>query len=87
MPYSIDDLKQHLESLWESWMNWDNYGGKSNDERMTWWIDHIKPHAMFNYQSLDDPQFQECWALSNLRPLEKISNIRKNAKYEEKRDE
>ncbi len=78
LPYSIEELKEHLESLWESWMNWDNYGGYMNDPRKTWHVDHIKPQSSFNFRSMDDPELLECWALSNLQPLEKIENVRKN---------
>jgi hypothetical protein len=46
LPYSINELKKHLESLWEPWMNWNNYGGRTNDPRLTWHIDHIKPLAL-----------------------------------------
>lgn len=77
LPYTPQQLKTHLESLWEPWMNWSNYGGKPNDSRKTWWIDHIKPQSLFPYKSLDDPLFVECWALNNIRPLEKIANISK----------
>ncbi len=80
LPYTPEQLKNHLESLWEPWMSWDNYGGKPDDVRRTWWIDHIKPHSFFKYQSLDDPLFVECWALFNLRPLEKKENILKSTK-------
>ena len=49
-------------------MNWDNYG--------TYWeIDHIIPRNLFNnifdYKSKN---FQICWSLMNLRPLEKSLN-------------
>lgn len=54
-------------------MSWDNYGAKPG----CWTIDHIVPQSHFCYTSLKDPQFQKCWALSNLRPLEYIANIRK----------
>lgn len=81
LPYSIEELKAHLESQWETWMSWDNYGGWPNEKRKTWHIDHIKPHCLFPYKSMDDPLFEECWALSNLRPLEKKANIRKGKKY------
>lgn len=81
LPYSIQKLKEHLEKQFEPWMNWDNYGGKSNNKDKTWWIDHIKPQSQFQYTSMDDPLFVECWALNNLRPLEKISNIQKGAKW------
>ena len=77
LPYTPQQLKEYLEKLWEPWMNWDNYGGRPNDSRETWWIDHIKPHSSFPYKSLDDPLFIECWSLDNLRPLEKIANISK----------
>jgi hypothetical protein len=75
LPYTVEKLKEHLENQFESWMSWDNYGGKSNDPRQTWQIDHIIPQSKFNFTEMTDPQFQECWALSNLRPLEKIQNI------------
>jgi hypothetical protein len=78
LSYTTKELKDHLESLFEPWMNWDNYGGRNDSEEMTWHIDHIIPHSKFQYKSLDDPLFKECWALSNLRPLEKIKNITKN---------
>jgi hypothetical protein len=78
LPYTVEELKFHIESLWESWMNWDNYGGANNSKNKSWQIDHIIPHSKFPYKSFDDILFQECWALSNLRPLEKIENIRKN---------
>jgi hypothetical protein len=77
LPYAIEDLKSHLENLWEPWMNWDNYGGRPNEKRKTWWIDHIVPQSNFAYTTMDDPLFVECWELSNLRPFEKIANMSK----------
>lgn len=82
LPYTPYELKSYLESMWEPWMNWDNYGGAMNDKRKTWHIDHIKPHSLFNYSSLEDKEFLECWSLSNLRPLDKIENVRKSNKLE-----
>lgn len=77
LPYTPQQLKEHLESQFEPWMTWENYGGKTNNKRKTWWIDHIIPQSHFQFISMEDLQFQECWALSNLRPLEKIENIEK----------
>jgi hypothetical protein len=77
LPYSAEDLRKHLESLWEPWMNWDNYGGNMDDPRKTWHIDHINPQSNFVFTSLADQAFVECWSLSNLRPLEKIENVKK----------
>lgn len=76
LPYSMIDLKNHLENLWEPWMNWDNYG----NDKGNWQIDHIIPTSSFSFKSMDDKEFKECWALSNLRPLEKIENIKKGNK-------
>ncbi len=77
LPYTPQQLKEHLESQFEDWMSWDNYGGSNGNVEKTWHIDHIKPQAHFPYTSLDDVLFQECWALVNLRPLEKIENMSK----------
>ena len=40
--------------------------------------DHIYPQSLLPYDSLDHPNFQKCWALDNLQPLEHIANIRKS---------
>ena len=71
--YTIEDLIKHLESLFEPWMSWNNYG--------KWEIDHKKPKSLFRYEKPEDKEFQECWALENLQPLEKIANIKKGNNY------
>lgn len=81
LSYTADELKQHIESQWESWMNWDNYG-KYDPNKDTWQIDHIIPQSKLPYTSIDDDNFKKCWDLSNLRPLETIANIRKSNKVE-----
>lgn len=80
--YSLDELMAHIESLWEPWMNWDNWGpyivdlwDDNDSSTWTWHLDHIKRHREFDYESMDDSQFRECWALSNLRPLSAKVNI------------
>jgi len=40
---SFEELKFHLESKWEPWMNWDNYGLYNGAEGYGWDIDHIVP--------------------------------------------
>jgi len=76
--YSINELKKHLESQFESWMNWDNYGVYKTDGKKTWQIDHIIPQSKLLYNSMDHPNFKKCWALSNIRPLESYSNLIKS---------
>lgn len=87
LPYSISDLKIHLEKQFEPWMTWKNrgkYESKIWDDYDTltwkWQIDHIIPHSTFKYSSMEDEEFQKCWALSNLRPLSAKQNIRDNAR-------
>lgn len=67
VPYTLQELKEHLESQFDKNMSWDNYGSY-------WEIDHIRPQNTFNITSPDDPDFQICWSLANLRPLEKSLN-------------
>lgn len=75
--YTLNDLMIHLEKQFKPWMSWENWGkGKEK-----WNIDHIKPKSLFHYTSPEDKEFKECWALSNLQPLEEIENIRKSNKF------
>jgi len=76
-PYTISELKQHLEKQWEPWMNWNNHGKISNNKR-TWNIDHIIPQSSLPYNSMEEENFQKCWALENLRPMESFANLRKS---------
>ena len=57
-------------------MTWENQGSY-------WHIDHIKPKSLFEYDSIDHPEFKKCWSLDNLQPLEAKENMRKNNKYSE----
>jgi len=71
--YTLEDLMKHLESQFEPWMSWDNYG--------KWEIDHIKPKSLFHYETPEDPEFKECWGLENLQPLEISTNRKKHNHY------
>lgn len=79
--YTLSDLKNHLESLFEPWMNWENHGVYKLNGPKVWNIDHIIPKSWFNYTSPEDPEFKECWALSNLQPKEAKRNIIKGNKF------
>lgn len=82
LPFTFEELKQHLESQFEHWMTWDNHGKyniktwEDNDQTTwTWQLDHIVPHSTFNYISMDCQEFKDCWSLSNLRPLSAKQNV------------
>ena len=74
LPYTLEELMRHLEQQFIPEMIWDNYG--------EWHIDHIKPLASFNFNSIEDPQFIECWSLSNLRPMWATKRIINGVEYE-----
>jgi hypothetical protein len=65
LPYSPQQLREHLESQFEDWMTWENYGNGEGK----WNIDHIHPQSLLPYNNLEHPNFLKCWALDNLRPL------------------
>lgn len=87
LPYSLDELKQHLESQFEPWMNWDNWGKYNvnmwddlDPETWAWQLDHIIPASEFNYRSMQDLEFLQCWSLNNLRPLSAKANVQDGAR-------
>ena len=77
LPYTVEELMSHLESLFQEGMTWDNYG--------EWEIDHIKPHVIFGYETVECPAFYECWALDNLQPLWAADNRSKGSLFEGRR--
>lgn len=76
LPYTVQELKQHLENKFEPWMTWENYGMYSENEK-TWQIDHIISQSKLPYDSIEHENFGICWSLENLRPLSSLENIQK----------
>jgi hypothetical protein len=68
--YTRAALVAHLTRHLMPGMTWENYG-------TVWHVDHIRPVSRF---VLPD-QLQECWALSNLRPLWAKENMAKGNRY------
>lgn len=72
--YTRADLVAHIQRqfavgmAWEALMRGDIH------------IDHIIPVSRFRFDSIEDPEFRACWALSNLQPLWATDNQRKQAK-------
>lgn len=69
--YGINDLKQHLESLFTDKMTWEIFLTGAIH------IDHKIPKSWFKYQNHTDPEFKICWSLNNLQPKWAIENKRK----------
>lgn len=40
---SFEEFKEHLESKFETWMSWENYGKYNGELNYGWDIDHIIP--------------------------------------------
>jgi len=76
--YTPTELKNHLESKFEKWMTWDNWGVYKIGEERRWNIDHIIPQRELFYDSMKHPNFKKCWSLENLRPLDGLENIQRN---------
>jgi hypothetical protein len=81
LPYTIFMLKEHIESLFEPWMNWQNQGMYPNktwvDEDQSTWVwslDHIIPQSTLPYSNMNDENFIKCWSLDNLRPYSAKQN-------------
>jgi hypothetical protein len=81
LPYTLEQLKAHLENKFEDWMTWENQGTYNLDKwddadpkTWKWQIDHITPHSTFKYESMDSQEFRDCWALDNLRPYSAKQN-------------
>jgi hypothetical protein len=81
LKYTIEDFKLHIESQFESWMNWKNYGSfkkkkwKDNAPKTwKWQLDHIKPQSDYPYETMEDDNFKIVWALDNLRPYSAKQN-------------
>ena len=82
LPVSIPEIINHIESLFEPWMSWDNWGkyddhtwDDNDSSTWTWQIDHIIPQADLPYDSYDHPNLKKAWALENLRPLSAKQNV------------
>ena len=62
---SFEKFKQHLESLFEPWMNWENYGLYNGELNYGWDIDHIIP----NSSALTEDEVIKLNHYTNLQPL------------------
>jgi len=71
---TIPELREHLETKFQTGMSWDNYGIKG------WHVDHIRPCSSYN---LSDPdQQRECFNHTNLQPLWATENLEKGDRFE-----
>ena len=70
---TLDEFKQHIESLFEPWMTWDNYGNPKDgiyELNKTWDVDHIIPLSNAN----NEADIIKLNHYSNLQPLCSYTN-------------
>ena len=70
---TVQEARQHLESLFQPGMSWENHG--------EWHIDHIRPCASFSDLTQLEQQ-KQCCHYTNLQPLWAIDNILKSDKWQ-----
>jgi len=70
---SVNFLKKHIESQFDTKMSWDNYGYYG------WHIDHKIPCAKFDLTK--ESEQRECFHYKNLQPLWQTDNLHKNSFY------
>jgi hypothetical protein len=71
---SFEVFKDYLESKWEPWMNWNNYGLYNGTDKYGWDIDHIIPLSSANTEL----EIIELNHYNNLQPL--CSHINRDIK-------
>ena len=73
----FEEFKHHIESKFESWMSWDNYGKYNGEENFGWDIDHIIPIS----NCINEDDVIKLNHYTNLQPLcSKINrDIKKNS--------
>ena len=62
---NYEEFKQHVESQWESWMSWDNYGKYNGELNYGWDIDHIIPSS----SAITEEDVIKLNHYTNLKPL------------------
>jgi hypothetical protein len=67
---SFENFKLHLESQFQNWMSWDNYGLYNGQLNYGWDIDHIVPLS----SALNENDILKLNHYSNLRPLCSYNN-------------
>jgi hypothetical protein len=63
-------FKSRLESLWEPWMSWENYGLYNGELNYGWDIDHIIPIS----SAKTEEELLKLNHFSNLQPLCSYTN-------------
>jgi hypothetical protein len=75
---SFEEFKIYLESKFESWMSWENYGKYNGELNYGWDIDHINPLS----NAKTEEEIYNLSHYTNLQPL--CSKINRDVKRNKK---
>jgi len=76
LDYSLDELRTRLFLTIPVGYTWGDFlAGELH-------VDHIRPIASFNYVSVEDSEFRDCWSLLNLQLLTGQDNRKKSARLD-----
>lgn len=78
VPYTFDELINHLKTTLPTGYKWDDYVNGKTDLS----LDHIIPISAHNFSDSNHQDFQRCWALKNLQLLPAFDNMSKCTKIE-----
>jgi hypothetical protein len=77
--FTVAQLQAHLEKLFTEGMSWDVFMDPNAPRRIQ--IDHCVPQSWHKYKSSSDPEFRECWKITNLAPAWEFDNKSKGARF------
>jgi len=74
---SVEELWNHLESLFREGMTRENYG--------EWHVDHIRPLSSWDFNVDTESKLYEAWHYTNLQPLWAKENLSKGNSWKSKK--
>jgi len=75
---SVEEFLRYIESRFEPWMNWDNYG-KASFKKQTWNLGHIRGCNTFDLSKEEDRLV--CFNYRNLKPMDARKNAQQARAY------
>lgn len=67
--YDLNRLRTHLVKLFKEGMTWEKFlNGEIH-------IDHVIPVSLWEFETINDREVKQCWALCNLQPLWARDNV------------
>ena len=75
---TVEEFLNYLESQFESWMTWNNYG-KASLKKQTWNLGHIRGCNTFDLSKEADRFI--CFNYTNIKPIDSRTNSQQKRAY------